>query len=124
MSTIVVHLAPKPPEIVVDFPDGAKSVSDFPIGAIATRAQIAHLIECARITAKVHRLSECDIASLVTWAEDFFRPMALQAVLSRACADAAREICYAHAGVRLHGQYFRAEQLRLEVSPHAIAVTT
>ena len=121
MSTTVIHLAPKQPEIVIDFPSGATSVFDFPLGAIATRKQIAHLVECAKIVARKDALSTEDTATLVQWAEDFFRPLACAIVFrSQEAADSAREICYAHASVYLHGQYFRAEQIRIEQSPTAI----
>lgn len=120
MSTIVIHLAPKSPEIVIDFPSGATSVFDFPRGAIATRKQIAHLVECAKIVARKDGLNVEDTTVLVQWAEDFFRPLAPATVFSRAAANSAREICYAHASVYLHGQYFRAEQIRIEQSPNAI----
>lgn len=114
VSTVVVHLPPKPPEAVPAWPDESWKISDFAIGAIAARKQIEHLIEFACVIAKLRNFDESQTNIMKQWAEDFFRPNCPTPDVDAVVANAIEEVCYAHLGVRLHGHSFHAELVRMK----------
>ena len=114
MGAVVFHLPPKPPEVILAWPEGPWKISDFAIGAIAPRAQIEHLIGFARVIARLRNFDERQTDTIVRWAEGFFRPLSAPVEMDWTVAHAVLEICYSHLGVYLHGHAFHVEYARME----------